>query len=100
MHSAAMHFTKVPNARTICITLKLITPSSGWISTNGICGAVANTNTFARIPNRSRHKAALCLLFKFLSKKNIAKKLYIFFNIFQKNLTFPRARARAQERGK
>ena len=73
MHSA-MHFTKVPNTRIICVKLKLIV-LSGSISTNGIFGAESKKNTFARTPNTRRHKATLCLLFKFLSKKNIAKKL-------------------------
>ena len=69
MHST-MHCTKAPNA------------TQNWISRNGICGNSDHKYAFARIPYITKHKAALCLNFKFLPKKNIVKKLYIFFKYF------------------
>ena len=51
--------------------------SSGRNSTNGTSDS-DQRYPFARIPNRTKHKVALCLNFKFLPKKNIVKKLYIF----------------------
>ena len=72
-----MHFTKVPYARkTIFDKFHLYICSSGMNSKNGyLWYTVAHKYAFARIPNRTKHKVALCLNFKFLPKKNIVKKL-------------------------
>ena len=58
-----MHCTKAPYA------------TQKWSSTNGICGNSNHKYAFARIPYATKHKATLCLVFKFLPKKNIVKKL-------------------------
>ena len=85
MHITSI-FNKIPHDKTIFVMLKLNLVCPSRNSTHGYAPIwVRNTpqyvprwvhnQQFSRISNITKHKATLCLAFKFLPKKNIVKKL-------------------------
>ena len=91
---------QIPNDKMISVTSTWIPPLALNFANGNVPGILVHNQAFAKIPNTVKHKVALCLNFKFLPKKNIVKKLYIFFNVFWKNSAYNRECSREYTRAR